>query len=241
MPSTISYPTVYQCLKDFHGKSGLISRVDQEIMDLPSSDGDHCKRPSLDLSARPVYLRTDLWFGVRSGGSVGHTAGVLNHLDQFAGKPIFVSTDSIPTVRKDLLIHYVAPETTFWDFRELPSLYFSEIFEKKARNLLHSEELSFIYQRYSLNNYSGLKLAREFKLPFVIEYNGSEIWINRNWMRPLKYESLSERIELLNLHGADVVVVVSQPMQDELMARGIDPGKILVNPNGYQYPRYQFN
>lgn len=90
---------------------------------------------------------------------------------------------------------------------------------------------SFIYQRYSINNYSGLKLARFYGVPFVLEYNGSQIWINRHWYKYLKYEKLCERIELLNLKAADVVVVVSQAMEDELVARGINSEKILVNPN----------
>ena len=43
---------------------------------------------------------------------------------------------------------------------------------------------------------------------------------------------LAEQIELLNLNGADVVVVVSQPLKNQLVERGIEKDKILVNPNG---------
>ena len=42
-------------------------------------------KPALDLSKPPLYLRTDLSFGVRAGGSVGHIAGVVNELGAFAG------------------------------------------------------------------------------------------------------------------------------------------------------------
>jgi glycosyltransferase involved in cell wall biosynthesis len=89
-----------------------------------------------------------------------------------------------------------------------------------------------------LNNYLGLKLAKRFGVPFVLEYNGSEIWMSRHWGKPLKYETLTERIELLNLRAADVVVVVSQAMSRELCTRGIDSDKILVNPNGVDPDRY---
>jgi len=54
----------------------------------------------------------------------------------------------------------------------------------------------------------------------------------------LIYEALSERIEILNLMAADMVVVVSRPMKDELVSRGIDAGKILVDPNGVDPQRY---
>jgi glycosyltransferase involved in cell wall biosynthesis len=46
------------------------------------------------------------------------------------------------------------------------------------------------------------------------------------------------RIEFLNLQAASVVVVVSQPLKDELVGRGIDRDKILVNPNGVDPERY---
>jgi glycosyltransferase involved in cell wall biosynthesis len=194
-----------------------------------------------NLSCSPVYLRTDLAFGLRSGGSLGHIAGVLNHLDEFCGKPIFLSTDTIPTVKKNLETHIIVPKKDFWDFKELPSVHFNEIFEQAARKYLRDKRVSFVYQRYSLNNYCGLKLASQLNVPFVLEYNGSEIWMHRHWGRPLKYEKLSERIELLNLMAADMIVVVSQPMKDELVNRGIDAEKILVNPNGVDPDRYSPN
>jgi glycosyltransferase involved in cell wall biosynthesis len=141
-------------------------------------------------------------------------------------------------VRNDLEVHQILPSKAFWDFKELPSLYFNDIFEKEAQRHLNGRRISFVYQRYSLNNYSGLKLARYYEVPLVVEYNGSEIWMHRHWGRSLKYEKLSERIESLNLRSADMIVVVSQPMKDELVRRGIDAEKILVNPNGVDPDRY---
>jgi len=228
---------LWQFIRDLARKPALISQVTREVKQLSLNQKPDFS--GLDLSATPVYLRTDLWFGVSSGGSVGHIAGVLNHLDNFTGKPVLLTSDRIPTVRRDLSTHLIYPEEAFWDFTELPSLFFNQIFQSSACQLLSDRELSFIYQRYSTNNYSGVKLAKHYGIPFVLEYNGSEIWVSRNWgVKPLKYESLSERIELLNLKAANVVVVVSQPLKDELVARGIEADKILVNPNGVDSERY---
>ncbi|MBE0449073.1 MAG: glycosyltransferase, partial [Actinobacteria bacterium] len=221
-----------QLVRDFMQKTAFVDQINQEVEQLSSRDQSLKATRNLDLPAVPVYLRTDLVFGLRSGGSVGHIAGVLNSLDSFTGKPIFLTTDTISTVRGDTETHLILPGQEFRDFRELPSLYLNKIFEQDALKILGNVELSFIYQRYSLNNFVGVKLAKAYGVPFVLEYNGSEIWVNRNWDRPLKYESLSERIELLNLKAADVVVVISQPLKDELVGRGIEADKILVNPNG---------
>jgi glycosyltransferase involved in cell wall biosynthesis len=225
-------------LKDLKGKGALLRKVDAEVEALAAGPFPPRPRNPIDFSLSPAYLRTDLWFGVPAGGSVGHIAGVLNHLDTFCGKPVFLSTDAVPTIRQDIETRYVHPDRRFWDFGELPSFHFNETFLQAAQEVLQGRHLSFFYQRYSLNNYSGLVLARRRYLPFVLEYNGSEIWINRNWGMPLKYEALSIRIEMVNLSYADLIVVVSKPMKDELVGRGIEPEKILVNPNGVDPERY---
>jgi len=225
-------------LRDLAGKRGMLRAVAGEIDTLEPGTGRRLPRASLDLSASPVYLRTDLIYGLRSGGSVGHIAGVLNDLDRFAGKPVFLTTDVIPTVREDIEIHLLLPEGRFRDFNELPAIAFNLGYEERAARLLGGRKPAFVYQRYSQGNYGGVKLSRRLRVPFILEYNGSEIWIHRNWGKPLLHEALAERIEMLNLRSADVVVVVSRPMRDELAARGIDPGKILVNPNGVDPDRY---
>ncbi|MDW7709334.1 MAG: glycosyltransferase family 4 protein [Deferrisomatales bacterium] len=193
---------------------------------------------SVDLTRRPTYLRTDLWMGVRSGGSVGHIAGVLNNLEVFGAPPIFLTPGPVATVVESVEIVVAPPERSFWDFRELRTFGYNGTSWAAAARTLSEAPISFVYHRYSRNNYIGLKFAKVRAVPFVLEYNGSEVWIARNWGRRLKYEALTERIELLNLRGADVVVVVSRPMRDELVARGIDAEKILVNPNGVDPERY---
>jgi glycosyltransferase involved in cell wall biosynthesis len=186
-----------------------------------------------------VYLRTDLSFGVRAGGSVGHIAGVLNELaDPGRPPPIFVTTAPVPTVRGEIEGHHVAVPERFWNFRELPTFMLNTVFFDETLRAIGRRPISFIYQRYSLNNYAGLRLAHRLGVPLVLEYNGSEIWMSRHWARPLAYETIASRIELLNVNGADLVVVVSRAMRDELVARGVDGSRVLVNPNAVDPDRY---
>ncbi len=223
--------------RDFLQRNTLL-RVVEHAVTLVEQANQQPHPHRLDLAATPVYLRTDLIFGLRSGGSVGHIAGVLNNLAQFAGKPLFITTDQIPTVQLEIETCHVLPGEAFRDFVELARLAFNETFFRQACAYLRDRKVAFIYQRYSANNYAGLKLAQSLQVPFALEYNGSEIWVNRHWGRPLQYEALAERIEMANLHGADMVTVVSRPLQDELIQRGIDPAKILVNLNGVNPERY---
>ena len=214
--------------RDFARRRSLLRNVEREVANFAVSTG----RKPLDLTQTPVYLRTDLWFGIASGGSIGHIAGVANHLDKFCGRPILLSSDAIPTVRPDIETVVIPPASEFWDFAELPNLNYTRTFYDKAKAILRSHQVGFLYQRYGLGNYSGVKLAHDLGIPLALEYNGSDIWINRNWGSGLKYEALSMQIEMLNLRAADLIVVVSRPMRDELAERGIDAKKILVNPNG---------
>ena len=192
----------------------------------------------LDLARRPVYLRTDLTFGLKAGGSVGHMAGVLNNLGQFGPSPLFLTTEKVPTVSDSVESLRIVPGPQFWDFREELPLAFNETFFESASALLGKEPPSFVYQRYGLNSFSGVRLAGKFAVPLVLEFNGSEIWVGRQWEKPLKHEELSQGIETLNLQKADLVTVVSRPLKEGLVKQGIAEGKILVNPNGVDPDSY---
>jgi glycosyltransferase involved in cell wall biosynthesis len=199
----------------------------------------HEKRDVMGKAGRVAYLRTDLWFGTKAGGSVGHIAGVVNGFTGTGAEVFIISTDSLELIdSKKTPLYIVKPEARFNLFAEVPELYHNEALFKKARSIFKQEWPDLIYQRYSLNNFTGVALAREFKLPFVLEYNGSEVWVARNWGRRLRFEKLANRIEMLNFQAADLVTVVSKPMRDELVNRGIPPDKIIVNPNGVDPQRY---
>ncbi len=217
--------------------SGLLREVERAVEVVEYENRQ--RSPVLDIEASPVYLRTDLSFGIRAGGSVGHTAGVLNELDAFTGPVILLTTDDIPTLRPNVGVHHVAPLEAFWNFKELPTFLLNAAFDAAGGRLLHDREIAFIYQRYSLNNYAGIRLAHRYGVPFVLEYNGSEVWVSRHWGRPLQYEHLSERIERLNLSSADLIVVVSRALADEIVRRGVDASRVLVNPNGVDPERYR--
>ncbi len=238
----LSYPLIarwaWQAMREPFGKAQLLQRIDREAAALVARSRAEGPRV-LDLRHQPLYLRTDLSFGLKAGGSVGHIAGVINHLRAFGGSPIMMTTDVVPTVDPGIEVHLVPPAEAFWEYPELPSFMMNAQFQQAASTAITtSRTVSFVYQRYSLNSYAGARLAVERRVPFVMEYNGSEIWMSRHWGSPLVHEAMSERIELANLTIADLIVVVSQPMADELTTRGVPAAKILVNPNGVEPDRY---
>jgi len=221
--------------REFAGRGRLMRRVEQMIASLEAAPPARVATASRGVL---LYLRSDLSFGVRAGGSVGHIAGVVNELFRRGRSPVLLTTAPVPTVDRRVETHLVSAPEAFWNFSELPSIVLNDACGAEARRALAGRGVSLIYQRYSLNNYAGLALARELGAPFVLEYNGSEIWMSRHWGRPLKHEALANRIEMLNVNGADLVVVVSRAMRDELVSRGALADRILVNPNGVDPDRY---
>jgi glycosyltransferase involved in cell wall biosynthesis len=227
------------------GKRALFHRIDRELASLERGPGVRAEKGLLNETGNgeqargaPLYLRTDLSFGVRAGGSVGHIAGVLGELSRQVGPPVLMTTAVVPTLTPGIEVHLVGVPEAFWNFRELPSLALNDVIVAESLAAVAGRRISMVYQRYSLNSYAGLRLASRLGVPLVIEYNGSEIWMSRHWGHPLKYEDLSSRIELLNMNHADLVVVVSSAMRDELVARGVSSDRILVNPNGVDPVRY---
>jgi hypothetical protein len=190
----ISMPTVMRWLTQAAIEPFRIDAVLRRVEHMVTGLEREYVRPScrprsdrLDLSNPPLYLRSDLSFGVRAGGSVGHIAGVVNELERFAAPPILVTTDEIATIGCRVEQHLITPSEAFWNFRELPTFVLNDTLEQEIVRVLAGRTPAFVYQRYSVNNYSGLRAARRLGVPFVLEYNGSEVWMSRHWGRPLAH------------------------------------------------------
>jgi len=229
---------LHQWILDRFRHKAFLRQVEKEVAALEDEATAPAPLVPFDRAISAAYLRTDISFRLQAGGSVGHIAGVLNSLRELIAPPIFITTDEVPTVDPSIETHLVDPPEAFWNFRELPALALNERFFVCARKALGDRRVSFIYQRYSVNAFAAVRLARERRVPLVTEYNGSEVWVSRYWGRPLDHEPLTERIERLNLAAADLIVVVSRALANELSARGFDRRKILVNPNGVDPDRY---
>ena len=66
----------------------------------------------------------------------------------------------MPTVDAGVEQHLVAPSEAFWNFKELPTFVLNDAFEAAADRVLAGRTPAFVYQRYSLNNYAGIRIAR---------------------------------------------------------------------------------
>lgn len=181
-----------------------------------------------------LYLRTDHWFNVVSGGSVAHTAGVINALRDLGIDTEVVSTDVLTNVANDSRLHVVRPDyEAIGNFSAIPELAYNRRAIEFAAELLKDRRVGFVYQRLSEFNVAGAALRRLHGVPYVCEYNGSATWMSRHWYgRRMALEQAAQRLEKVALASADLIVVVSDASRDDLLRRGLPSTRILVNPNG---------
>jgi glycosyltransferase involved in cell wall biosynthesis len=192
-----------------------------------------------------LYLRTDLYYEkVIAGGSVGHTLGVIKGFLDLGYQIICVTTCLVPLIKKlsvsDINVVKKPPLLKFIRW-QLGSFLQTFTVAWAARSFLKNYNITAFYQRYSTLNWAGVLLRWWYKKKFILEYNGSEVWVSKNWNEPgNKFLLLKpiEWVERLNLSKADFIVVVSELLKKELIGRGINAKKILVNPNGVDPGRF---
>lgn len=187
-----------------------------------------------------LYLRTVYFLGLKSGGSVTHTSGVINSLKKEIDLDVY-SNDHLPGVTSPYEI--ISP---VW--KKIP--FFNELrYNFKVLKALRGKvDHDFIYQRYSGGSFEGARLSRKHNIPFILEFNSSEVWKLQNWSRtgkPLKdfikrfiQLPITRRIERYNLKTAHRIVVVSDVLRQNLVAQGIEEERIIVNPNGVNLERF---
>lgn len=182
-------------------------------------------------SKKALYLKSNLMLGVKAGGSIGHIAGVANELLRLDSETLVLAPEPPPMVRADARFHQIPPLRSYGVPAEVNHFRFNDPCFETASEVLGHEKFGFIYQRLSLGNLAGVQLSRKFKLPLVLEYNGSEVWISSNWGHSLRYKQLAQSIEDVCLRHAHRIITVSEVLADELKGRGIAPERIVWYPN----------
>lgn len=178
-----------------------------------------------------LYLKTNLWFGIKAGGSVGHIAGVVNGLNHLGHPVTFASAEPPVMVDPSIEILDVRPPRAFGLPYELNNYRFQKMFEDRLEKTGVLDKAPMVYQRLSAANYLGAVLARRHKKILVVEYNGSEVWVAKHWGRGMRYQELAEMAEDAMLRHAHLVVTVSDVLRDELVERGVEPSRIVTYPN----------
>jgi len=147
-------------------KPGFLRQKLVELEQITKSLQTSATIKSLDMTRSPVYLRTDYVIDLKAGGSVGHTAGVLNYLSSFTAPPLFLTSIPIPTVNRIIETHIIPPSGRFMDFREIMYLDYNDHLRQTAEVLLKDRppgiHLSTIFHQQLFWNGVGSKTESPF-------------------------------------------------------------------------------
>ena len=185
-----------------------------------------------------LYLRTDLDLvtaPLRAGGSLAHTEGVLKALTRRGNQVTLLATgeiDGIPAdVREGRLPGLVVGNLPTEVAELLSGLW--QVLRVSRRH----RPSGFIYQRYSLNNLAGVLLSARWRVPLILEANGSEAkW--RQDFSALHFPRLAYACEQFILSRSNRISVVSDNAARDLLNSGAPPDRLRTVPNGVDVERF---
>jgi glycosyltransferase involved in cell wall biosynthesis len=189
------------------------------------------RRVAWTRGARILYLDANISLGTPVGGSIGHTAGGIEGFLDHSFEVDYASLKPLPVRRQGARWLKLQPGTLLAYPSELNYYGYAEVIEDKIVPLHKANPWSFIYQRFSLHNFTGPRLGRTLNVPVVVEFNGSEAWASENWGMRLILHDAALKAEAIALETADLIVTVSDELGYDLKRRGIPDNRIVVYPN----------
>ena len=211
-----------------------LQRLEEETLRFADTPREITQRSRL----RVVYLRATPGPGTQAGGAASHIKGVVEGLEALGVEVQIISNDLIAGLNASGDRFTVVPPQPGGGTRALFEIHNNLVFTRGAAPLIEQVDPDFIYQRYARFSWAGVVAANRTKRPLFLEYNGSEVWVGRNWDRVGSLDLL-ERYERLNLDAAARIFVVSDVERRNLEARGVAANKIVVNPNGVDVERFR--
>jgi glycosyltransferase involved in cell wall biosynthesis len=192
-----------------------------------------------------LYLRATLT-NANAGGMVTHVAGFASGVQALGHRLQFlVCGDSSTPQNPGQQTYSINPTATLSATRVLFELWNNLSFTAQSlvwlmHNANRLANIDFIYQRYNRFNWTGVALANFTRLPLVLEFNGSEVWISQSW-DPVGGLGLLKKFEQLNLRAADLIFTVSDVERRNVTSTGIDAQKVFTNPNGVDIEKFRAN
>lgn len=186
-----------------------------------------------------LYLRATPAAGTAIGGSTSHIAGMAGAAVELGHAVRFVANDALPGIdRERMPVDVVRPSGLFGTVRAIFEIWNSLTFTVGAYRIAKRRVPDLVYQRYNRFNWTGAALRALLGRPLCLEFNGSEIWVARNW-DPVGQRRLLAAVERLNLRAADRIAVVSEVLAEDLVRAGVARERIVVNPNGADPERFR--
>jgi glycosyltransferase involved in cell wall biosynthesis len=228
--------------RDFATSNAALRRAESELRKLEAAVERGENRPQVSgpdgKPPRIAYVRSSPGPGTQAGGAASHINGFVNAALQLGVQVSLISNDEIAGLDQRRVPMKIIWPKPIGSTRAAFDIYNNLHFTERVLSEIQNEQPDFIYQRYARFSWAGVAAALRAKRPLFLEYNGSEVWVGRHWDRVDKLDLLA-RYERLNLNAAARIFVVSEVERQNLLKSGIEPEKIIVNPNGVDVDKFK--
>jgi glycosyltransferase involved in cell wall biosynthesis/ubiquinone/menaquinone biosynthesis C-methylase UbiE len=217
---------------------GRIREISAKAAPVPLPDPGFGPSPERPLHGVGVYLRTDFWAPISSGGSYGHTCYVARELARVT-EGLVCFMPSRYTLLDELGVRQVVLPPPGQDGNEETIVAATGHYSAMLKTACEALRPAYLYERLCLGNYAGAWLSQELGIPYIVEYNGSEI--SMRWSfdgTGYSYEDIYLEAEKAAFRQATIISVVSERVREDLLKRGVPPEKVFVNPNGADPQEY---
>jgi glycosyltransferase involved in cell wall biosynthesis len=114
---------------------------------------------------------------------------------------------------------------------ELRRILYNKELETELLRRFENDPPDFIYERASLFATAGVAIARNLRIPLILEVN-APLAVEQETYRATGFGELAAQAERWTLIHANAVVVVSSELREHALSLGVEPTCILVLPNG---------
>ncbi len=122
--------------------------------------------------------------------------------------------------------------------QELRNLLYNLEFHERVLEDLRREPVDFVYERYTLASFAGIRVARELGVPHVLEVN-APLAYEQEKMRGLEMKELARDLERRIYCDSDRLIVVSRELREFALSCGVPEERIEVVPNSVDPARFE--
>lgn len=190
------------------------------------------------ITGTGIYIRTDYWSKMVSGGSYGHTCYVAAELAKTTESFLCLMGSHYPLL-DDLGVRQEVISPPAVSMHETGLLAADGFYYEALKARLEEIKPAYIYERAVLGDYAAARLSRDLGIPYILEYNGSEIAMRHSFgTGSLDHEAFFLDAERLSFQQASMITTVSDHVRQDVIERGAAPDKVIVNPNGVNCDEY---
>lgn len=194
--------------------------------------------PEAPLPGTGVYIRTDYWVQLVSGGSYGHTCYVAKELARVTENFTCLMASRYPML-DEMGITQEMIKPPLVRSSELDLLTADRFYYDALRPRLEALRPAYVYERLCPGNSAVARLSRDLDIPYILEYNGSEVAMRRSFgSGDYVHAGMFLEAEELAFRQATVITSISEHVRNDVVARSENSPKVLVNPNGVDCDEY---